>query len=495
MNRMIALLMTVLLWAWPQSYSRIEPQSKKQNDATHRAEIDSLIAQARQSPPEFAAHALLRIAEASEIVSLSEKKEIIEEAFRFAAHVRNPVKQALAAESLEAFSSREGFLAVAFTLDLDALSLRCRAIKAMLKVDRKKARELFDQIQIPKLQPPGCEQLMVYDFSSFYDALMEIAQTAFSPEEMRAQEHINFMEFHIGNIEWSDQLAITAKGIRRMKTSALQLERLVHAFSLAMNRVRDGDRSFSYWLVPLMHEVKELTSFCRSRDISRDELLASLRSYLVRYLTAARCSDTTGSKWVWEQIKSFNDVLRLANHPSRKEVSAIEGDDLKPAKIDPAGKLHYYLKSPKSKSILDKFDKLDAGVDSKPLDEDTKDESYGQIRLTDFLNEMDSWDIEEGETEADGFHKKITLLRDLLLFKRRHPGIDRVIEKYIDLLSRSYIQRSNPIEWFWHVKFLLKYLRDGERRLRILEAMRNSKNPSLYLFTELERILPQSEKK
>jgi hypothetical protein len=488
MNHAIAFLMALLLWAAPQSHSRVESPSGK-----NRADIDSLIGYARQSPPEFAADALLRIAEASEM-AMSEKREIIEEAFRFAAHARNPVKRWLVYVPIGAFRSREGMMAIAFMLDLDSLSLQCRAVKAMLKLDRKKARELFDQIQLPRLEPPDCAELMVYDFSAFYETLLEIAQTAFSREEMRAQEHINFVESHIGNIEWSDQLAITARVISKLKTTSLQLERLVHTFSLAMARVADGDRSFSGLLFPVMEEVKTLVSLCQSRGVALDELLTSLRAYLVKGLTNVRCSDTIGSREEKEKIKSFNDDLRLTNQPSRKEIRAIEGDNLKPAKIEQVGKLHHYWQSPKSKSMWNKIDKLGTRPDGKPLPEEIKNEAQWQIRLTDALNDMDLWDAEEEETEADYFHQKIALLHSLLTAAALNPAFDQVLGKYIDLLSRSDIQRSNPIEWRWRVFYLLKEERD-ERRLKILEAMRNSKNSSLYLFAELERALPQPEKK
>ena len=58
-----------------------------------------------------------------------------------------------------------------YSQDLDRLSLRLRAVEAMLPLDKGKARELFLQIPAPATPPLTCEEFQVYDVSRFYDVL------------------------------------------------------------------------------------------------------------------------------------------------------------------------------------------------------------------------------------------------------------------------------------------------------------------------------------
>ncbi|MFL6257380.1 MAG: hypothetical protein ACJ74T_20425, partial [Pyrinomonadaceae bacterium] len=67
---------------------------------------------------------------------------------------------------------------------LDALSLRVRAVRAMLSIDAARAREMFGQMPVKlPLSALSRKDATVYDVSDFYVLAGEIALKTFSAEE------------------------------------------------------------------------------------------------------------------------------------------------------------------------------------------------------------------------------------------------------------------------------------------------------------------------
>ncbi len=118
-------------------------------------EIEALIEDARIAPGEFAADALLRIVESGRVTDRDWRRDLSEEAFRLAANAQQQMRRTYLAGSN--VDTRTGYLSMAFDLKLDALSLRCRAVRAMLGVDKQKARELFSEIPKPEPPPVTCQ--------------------------------------------------------------------------------------------------------------------------------------------------------------------------------------------------------------------------------------------------------------------------------------------------------------------------------------------------
>ncbi|MFL6333971.1 MAG: hypothetical protein ACJ754_11720 [Pyrinomonadaceae bacterium] len=117
--------------------------------------LPPLIGATRSAPAELAADALIRLSESSVALPTAEKVELLERAFDLAAGVQQPFKRSMISGNADTPS---GYLSDAFELQLDALSLRCRAARAMAALDKRRARAMFDRIS-PKLAltPLGCE--------------------------------------------------------------------------------------------------------------------------------------------------------------------------------------------------------------------------------------------------------------------------------------------------------------------------------------------------
>src|SRR5690349_18326982 len=103
---------------------------------------------ARRTPGEFAADALLRIAATGKVAKI-DRIALLEEAFRRAGEAQQRFKRH---PGIVKGADGASFLQHAYDQNLDGLSLRLRAVDAMLQLDPVKARNLF--LQIPALKLP-----------------------------------------------------------------------------------------------------------------------------------------------------------------------------------------------------------------------------------------------------------------------------------------------------------------------------------------------------
>src|SRR5579864_8410868 len=100
----------------------------------------SLVELAQAAPPEFAADAMLRVAESGKIKDRDAVGDLIERAFRTAAAATFRVRMRGVPGTTT--DTRSGVLSQAHDLKLDALSLQSRAVRDMLAIDKAKARDL-----------------------------------------------------------------------------------------------------------------------------------------------------------------------------------------------------------------------------------------------------------------------------------------------------------------------------------------------------------------
>src|SRR2546430_2370278 len=110
-------------------------------------------------------------------------------------------------------------------------------------------------------------------------------------------------------------------------------------------------------------------------------------------------------------------------------------------------------------------------------------------------SKLESWEPTDSEETEDFFHEKCVLyvgLVDLI-----PPGTEqsKVIRSYVTFLELNSFEGTNRIEWFWHVGDLLERLsaeRENKGRTQVLEAFRNSRDPTLNLYARVETWLSQA---
>ena len=108
----------------------------------HPKELQSLVDRVPLAPPELAADILIRIATSGRVTDRTWKREMLEGAFRLAAHATFPMKIVGAVPQARWTDSDIGVLRAALDEKLDALALRCRIVHIMLGLDKKMALEM-----------------------------------------------------------------------------------------------------------------------------------------------------------------------------------------------------------------------------------------------------------------------------------------------------------------------------------------------------------------
>jgi hypothetical protein len=428
------------------------------------------------------------------------RAEILEEAFRIAFDAQHPYKLKHLSESQ--VENRTGYKGLAFDLKMDRLSLQLLAILNMVRLDPKKARLLWGEMQKPKLERLKCEEALIYDVGDYYRAIVEMARRAFTREEMRIGEEIQFVEQHIVNIASPAEVMEAAPAIMDLQTTTAQFYALAETYSRALENVVNDNRSFWFYTDRLQSAPLALAGVCERRGFPADFLLARYRDYMVRQLGAPRCAENLMSDGKPILLPKFATELNAAL--DRYEyIPKISYDDSKPRYTDRAALIYPYWTTRRAKSLIDKIfvlrfghvHKLSTRVKSnelpKPLPYEIRQSSQWQYQLSDFLREMAEWRPEHEASADDYFHQKCRLFNELLELAPNSAMRLRILSEYMAFLEQNRFERKSFIEWFLHVSDLLRRIHsmNAEEKNLSLEALLYSNDPVLQLCVKLMPVI------
>ena len=224
MKRLSLLFIPVICWATTTSVT-----------------IDQLIGMARSASGEFAAEALIRIAGIDK-VEKPRKIALLEEAFDRAGEAQLPYRRQA---SITRIAGPAGVFNRIYAQGLDAMSLRLKAVDAMLPLDPQKAREMFRRIPPVKLPRLTCDEYMAYDVDGFYDSLERLTRS-FTPAEIEAGECFRLVRPYIAAVAAPAQLPGVARLIADSKVSDKDFQTLMSDFGKAMEKISGDDRSFTH---------------------------------------------------------------------------------------------------------------------------------------------------------------------------------------------------------------------------------------------------------
>lgn len=471
-----------------------KPRSKSENSKEEKksAKIEIFITYAQSVPAEFSADLLIQLVESGEVKERKKREDLLSEAFYIATKSKQPIK--LAPLPGSTVDSRLGYRANAFRLGLDSLSLQSRAIKALLALNTKKARQLFDGIKL-KLEPLDCEDTLAYDLSSFFDVTLAIAQTAFNAEEVQRGEHIYFVENAIHEINSSNQIQPAIKVLTSLKTTNLELARLGHAFSTALAKIPSDDRSFSAPWNSTMSSIDDLVSRFSQRGLPSDEIIEAYRAYLINQLTGQRCAETNAREEKTLEtslVTDFNERLRSLAY---KNINPISEDEIKPGRREGNIRDEAYWTSVKSKSILSAMRRLRFKSPGNEFNAQEKESAEWQSQLSQLMRELASWVSSDEKSEEDYFNQKCVIYYALIKIipsDTQYDGLrDEALGDLADLLSNSELQKEKPAEWFLHAKILIDRVNtaNSPEREKLTSLINNSRSTILQLYVQKEELL------
>ena len=132
-------------------------------------EIVALLNDARYAAPELTVDVLLKVIESKKIADPAWRREILDETFRTADEVKYPVRRERAYHGTGIVDTVSGYMTYAYEQNLDALSLKARIVKAWLREDKARARQMVFQIGGDlNLKPLICADAMGYEVTGIY---------------------------------------------------------------------------------------------------------------------------------------------------------------------------------------------------------------------------------------------------------------------------------------------------------------------------------------
>jgi hypothetical protein len=469
-------------------------------DPAQKDAIQAALDMARGAPGEFAADALLRIA-ALDALDAQQRVKLIEEAFHRADEAQQPYKRRNAMPNIP---SNVQFQQRAFAQDLDALSLRTRAIEEMLPLDAAKGRQLFLDIPLLDLPPVSCEDVMVFDVSSYYQALTGVALRGFTPKEIHNGDAAQFVAQRVARISSPAEIAPTVRAIIAAGLDDLQFAGALAAFNDALKRISKDDRSFTFYLSEAGAAVQTLISDITRRRISPLPLIEAYRLYLVANFSAVRCADDdvmAGSaasgplpaldSQSIDAIRFFNESLRAA------PLQPIQATEAAPASKSGVATGLRSCVSQACSAIARQYRALIFSPEGSAMPNSVRDTIEWRRQFEEVLAALRDWPDSApdatSEDAAQQFREKCVFYTELAALPRDARLHQTVLIALLDYLQRSRDRARTRIEWLLPVNLLVGRMRlDPEGLGKLADEFRRSTDPVIAMYAQLEAAAPRS---
>jgi len=354
---------------------------------------------ARAAAPELFAETILQLVESGKIPRREQQSDLLEEAFAVAPGAKEPVR--VVAIPATPPDTRAMYRGKAGELKWDTLSLESHIVTDLLTIDRKKARELFDHIARPVLDPRPCEDPLVADASAYYEVAGKVAQSGFTSDEKAKEEHVQFLATVLAGARSPNELAPSARALKSVDLTPPQWQLLSSAFTAKLESIGPDYRAFAISRADLSEVVPP--------DV--------FSSYRRAQLSAARCQP------------DFADA----------------GEDVQPSSRGAMFKADPYFQSEDSRQIGEALNRLRAQSSSATPE--------WRNQLADFLRDFAAWT--PPGASIDAFHQRATVFRALLEFVPAGDDRERILNLAVSFLESSDAEREAPAEWMYQVKTLL----------------------------------------
>jgi hypothetical protein len=456
-------------------------QNAKRDAKMKSARLDAFITNASAAIPEVAADLLIKIAESNLISDRQKRIELLEEAFRRSGEVQEKTRRKMWTGLVD---SRGGFLSAAFDQQLDALSLRCRVVRAMLNLDTERARKLFLEIPTIKVTELSCSQSLAYDMTDFYKTLALIASKTFSPAEMEQGERLRFIQSYVQSLQSPAQVSPMLDVLIESRMPAADLSVIGKSLSNALGKLSSDPRSFTASLLygNLIAKLDRLLRLYSDNDLSTTEIISSFHSYLLAQLNSVQCSDVaTSTSQMRASLDKFSTWL---NEP-------IKADDVRPSRIDQMDTDEEFWTSSQSSGLLMKLKALRFGDGKEPLSIEARGTNDWQQKMELLLADIDQWDGTSEKSALTYFHEKANLYSGLFELAPSNDSKLQVLLRFAGYLRNSEAREQSHIEWLLHLHSLFKKIKrlDAADRTRVFDVFKNSGNQALQLYSDYDLLL------
>ncbi len=343
-------------------------------------------------------------------------------------------------------------------LHLDALSIKCRVVKALLSIDSKRARDRFADIPRPEIPKADCTAALLLDPTDYFDTLgAVVTQGKFTASEQEKNIPFWMMESAVAGAKTSLEIVASARNLSHLAHNTKEALAMSSAFASALG-MDDSNRNFTAAMAN--SNLVDAIIFANDRFValgaSPQTMLTALRGYLVRHLSAPRCADNGDS--------AYDDSLLIFGvaNGHQTAIPPITNDETTPAIVEGVADI---TKPPDSPEFLDILTKASAVA-----------EGDNSISIDELLGAIQAWKGAEGQDPTDVFKKKVAVYSVLLgprvysspgnttqqraNFLGPLPVLEvrwkRVMAAFVGTLSDPAFLDASPSDWLTEVRALEK---------------------------------------
>ena len=449
----------------------------------------AVAAMARKAPPEFAADALIRLA-SDEKLDSSARVKLLSEAFRRAAAAQHPLKLRA---SITRGGGAGGFLERAYQQDIDALSLRLRAVQQMLPLDSGKATRLFLSITAPTVPPVRCEDIVVYDVARYYEALGAIAKTGH-------RDVAKLLKDRVGRITSPAQIAPVARLLGQAGLNDSDLEVFTQSLAGGLREMSGDDRSFTYYAAETGPAILDLVEELKRRHLSPLPLAEAYRLYLVHHLAGDRCADDelinkdpsitinlmTGRAsdvLGWNASVFFSEKIRVA------PLEPLSEQETTPHSLDGYAAGAQSCEDAQCQGITRRERELAFDADGQPLAESEHHTVAWRANLEATLKALDAWQAANGKA-GEVFREKTWIYNNLYAMSSGDSR-DSVTASWLNYLQQSRSTVGDRAQWLVPVSALIGRSALDPSNTKPAEQLRTADDPVIGLYVQIERLAPR----
>jgi len=475
---------------WAQTPPTNRPQSNKRSSSSNtassqandetRLQLESLIALAHSASPEVEADLLLTTVSLNLIPDKRRQIELLDQAFQTASRAKEPVRKkswGLLVDTRSGYKQRE------FDLQLDHLSIQSQAILKTIPLDSLRARTMLQSVVLPKTEPLDCKDSLVPDFSLYYQMVVSVAEHCFTPDEIKAQSHVQLITDQLDGIKSVSQAAAALKALAGATLSDEEFSRTLVSLANAFARASADPRAFAFALQRdgLIRVAANFIATLKERGIPTDEFSVKFRDFLVKNMSGEVCAD---ANWIKQQRVVMPPGLEAINLHFK---SPITTDELSPTRFGEESVDAKYWMTPKAMSLLQMAKALRFTPDGQSLSPEERTTEEWHRKLLAFLDQLEGWNATSELSEDDYFQQRCNMylvLVDLCPDDLQRDAVLRAYGKYLKETNDTYKGR---IEWISHVKDYLMILRTKNEKMvkSSLDPWLSSSDSTLRIYAEL----------
>jgi hypothetical protein len=460
--------------------------------ATSTPDPKAVAALARQAPAEFAADAMIRLASNAKLDTRARVK-LLTEAFARATEAQRPLRMR---GSITRPGSSGGFLERAYALEIDALSLRLRAVHDMLPLDEAKASKLFLSIPRPELPSVHCEQNVVYDVDLYYEGLGAIAKIGH-------RNVAKLLKDRVRGIASPAQIAPVARLLLGAGLNDADLQSFTGSLAASLGGIGGDDRAFTYFAASTGPAIADLVGELKRRHLSPLPLAEAYRRYLVNHLSGERCADGylifNGPLTVYLATGQPSETLGsgaaalFAEKILLPPLTPLTEQETTPKKLEGFAAGTKTCQDAQCQHFVDIERELAFTPDGTPLLDSQRDTDAWHASLVAALATLKAW--QPGKGEADDVFREKTWAYNNLYAMSHSRERQLVVGSWLEYLKQSRASASDRAQWLLPVCALIGRSAIDPGNREMAELLRASDDPVIALYLQVEALAPRTPDK